>query len=283
MTAPHLLVDIDPRHAAPGADLSALVGWNQTVGDWQYLLDIGRGRGVWQDDLLIATAVVLPYPGAYGWIGMVLTNPAYRRRGLATLLLHDAIDWCRSEGLAPALDATPAGESVYRGLDFGGSEQLLRWRREAQPAAGSASAPATPWTGVAREAVITADAATLGVARPALLDHLAQANGHRLWQLAGQSDATDPTWALWRPGRTAYQLGPLHAPDEPSALDLVLAVLSQLDSAVLLDVPVSRAVLTAGLEAAGFRAERPFLRMAAGRPPPPLPAHLHAMAGPELG
>jgi GNAT superfamily N-acetyltransferase len=281
-TAP-LLVDLSPEHAHAGAALSTLIGWNQTPVDWHYLLSAGRGRGVWQGELLIATAIVLPYAGAFGWIGMVLTNPSYRRRGLATLLLHDAMDWSRREGLAPALDATPAGEMVYRGLRFSGAEQLTRWRREARPAANPPAlpAPAAPWTDAVRAAALAADAATLGVSRPALLDHLAHANGTRLWCSPG--DATPTTWALGRPGRTAYQLGPLHAPDEARALTLVEAILPHLDTAVLLDVPQPRPTLTAGLQALGFREERPFLRMAADRPAPPLPPHLHAMAGPELG
>lgn len=285
MSVSALLVDLLPEHAAQGADLSALIGWNQTPADWHYLLTAGRGRGVWQGDLLIATAVVLPYPGAYGWIGMVLTNPAYRRRGLATLLLHDAMDWSRCQGLAPALDATPAGESVYRGLAFNGTEQLTRWRREAPPvgAAPSEAVPVARWGDAAREAALAADAATLGVARPALLDHLAHANGQHLWRLPGDGETAEATWALGRPGRTAYQIGPLHAPDEVAALALVEAILPHLNEAVLLDVPTPRAAFAAGLQALGFKEERPFLRMAADRPAPPLPSHLHAMAGPELG
>ena len=62
---------------------------------------------------LVATALALPYPPAFGWVSMVLVHAPYRRRGLATRLVERATAALEGAGLLPVLDATPAGAEVY--------------------------------------------------------------------------------------------------------------------------------------------------------------------------
>src|SRR5690606_18597512 len=77
---------------------------------------------------VVASSMILPYPPRFGWIGMVLVHGPFRRRGLATRLLHRAIAELEQAGLAPMLDATPAGKAVYDALGFKPLFELQRWR-----------------------------------------------------------------------------------------------------------------------------------------------------------
>ena len=77
---------------------------------------IAAGLGVWLMDWL-------PHmvgPGTpRGNIVNVYTEPAYRRQGLARLLMNTALDWCRSNGIrAVILHASPEGRALYESLGF---------------------------------------------------------------------------------------------------------------------------------------------------------------------
>ena len=64
---------------------------------------------------------------------MVLVAGEYRRRGLATALLRQAMDELATARLLPALDATPEGRAVYRRLGFEdswGFHRLIRRERQ---------------------------------------------------------------------------------------------------------------------------------------------------------
>ena len=70
--------------------LSAEAGWNQVAADWRLMLRLGSGFAVRDDGRVVATALALPYPPAFGWVSMVLVHAPYRRRGLATRLVERA-------------------------------------------------------------------------------------------------------------------------------------------------------------------------------------------------
>jgi GNAT superfamily N-acetyltransferase len=53
------------------------------------------------------------------WILNMYTEPAYRRRGLATELLRRMISWCHEQGFkSVALHASNAGRPIYEQLGF---------------------------------------------------------------------------------------------------------------------------------------------------------------------
>ena len=114
------------------AQLSAQVGWNQTHDDWRMLLRLGPENcfGVDADGCLVSTATLVTYGRELGWIGMVLTNPAYRRRGFARKLLVHAIDRADRLGIASLkLDATDQGQPLYETFGFRVEQPVQRWRR----------------------------------------------------------------------------------------------------------------------------------------------------------
>jgi hypothetical protein len=100
-----------------------------------------------------------------------------------------------------------------------------------------------------------------------------------------ESDGRIAGYVLGRPGRTAFQVGPVVADGPDAALALISLALSRLTGPVLLDVPDEHASLRTFLDRAGAARQRGFVRMTLGAPPAGLdrPAAVFALAGPELG
>lgn len=77
--------------------------------------------------------VRLPGPrtpdGRYGHIASMVTEPAWRGRGLATAIVQGLLRWFTDRGVAKVdLHATAEGEPVYRALGFtDGDYPELRW------------------------------------------------------------------------------------------------------------------------------------------------------------
>ena len=148
--------------------LSTLVGWNQTAADWRAFLEGGAVRALDDDhpDCLAATAAVLPFGRDLAWISMVLVRPDRRREGLATRLMRWAVEHLHGTRCA-ALDATPAGREVYRGLGFADAFGFARWRLD-----GPLRAPPVPVRPVLEAdwpSLLARDAEAFGAPRGALL------------------------------------------------------------------------------------------------------------------
>jgi len=118
----------------PFADsLRALVGWNQTLADWQRFLTMepqGCFLAEW-DGVPAGTATTVVYGPDLAWIGMVLVHPEYRRRGIGGGLLLRCIEHLQALGVrCIKLDATPEGRPVYEKLGFRDEWTLRRWEAE---------------------------------------------------------------------------------------------------------------------------------------------------------
>ena len=70
---------------AAGMRLKEAAGWNQTEADWRNVLTLAPEScfGIECDGELRATTTAICYGRELAWIGMVLTDPAYRGRGFA--------------------------------------------------------------------------------------------------------------------------------------------------------------------------------------------------------
>jgi GNAT superfamily N-acetyltransferase len=264
------------QHIAGCFALSRAAGWNQNEADWRLMLEIGYGWGIsLADDTLIATTLVLPY-GGFAWISMVLVHPAHRRQGHASRLLQKAITELRARGLAPVLDATPAGREVYRQEGFRDTWSFRRFHKSvaSQPrqVARSADGVATrsvPDFGLDREA--------FGADRSGLLRALQE----RLPQAAF---AQPNGFVLGRDGREAHQIGPLVAREEQTAMELLQAALAVVPAPLYADVVDHAPALQQWLQANGFVFQRPFTRMVQGGERAPGNEKLvYLVAGPELG
>lgn len=111
--------------------LSIAAGWNQTVADWERLLRIAPNTCWCVEDqgAVVATTTLVVFD-KLGWIGMVLTDPAYRRRGLARKLLQTALTHSDVHNLRTLkLDATEFGKPLYQSIGFVTEEIVERWHR----------------------------------------------------------------------------------------------------------------------------------------------------------
>jgi GNAT superfamily N-acetyltransferase len=253
------LSDLDDAQA-----LVAEAGWNQVGADWRIFLDFGTVYAVRAGGRVVATAATLPY-GRCAWISMVLVASSYRRRGLATRLLHRCIADIQAAGLVPVLDATPAGRTVYAPLGFQeawGFARLISQQRTMQ-AVPPDEISIHPITDSVWPALCAYDAAAFGTDRSQILarlrGRLPPAN------LYAERDGRVVGLLLGRDGRTAAHLGPLIADDDAGAIALLERALSQIRGTVYVDLADAKAAVRSWLEASGFSAQRPFTRMLLGR------------------
>lgn len=259
-----------------GLALSAEAGWNQTGDDWRHFITHGEAIGIRDGDgRLVASAAALPYDGPFGFVGMVLVTPAWRRKGLATRLVDRCVDALCGAGLTPVLDATEAGETVYVHQGFVPQFRFQRWQGEV--GGNPSSVPPKPVPDAS--AVAALDRAAFGAGRSRLIgDFLARGDTCAL--LADNGDG----FAMVRAGRRASQVGPVVAASESAALGLLDRLFATIRGTVFIDVPTVWGGIAGWLCARGFSVQRGFARMALGRAEPFCrPERLFAVAGPEFG
>jgi len=277
------LTAADAQGALP---LSAEAGWNQTAQDWRFMLREGRGIGV-RDGAgrWIGSALALPLGARLAWISMVLVARDARRRGIGTRLLRRAIDSVCDEGRIAGLDATELGRPVYLPLGFRDLYTVSRLRLDALAPGAPTPAGCTirPLTPEDLPALAAFDAQRSGMQRSHVLAYLLQQAAEAAF--VAEVDGGIAGYALGRPGRIAFQIGPVVADREDLAVALVSHALARLDGPAMIDVPDAHADLRAWLDRHGAVRERGFTRMTLGAPPPGLaePSRIFALAGPELG
>jgi GNAT superfamily N-acetyltransferase len=179
----------------PGAmRLKEAAGWNQTEADWRRILDLAPEGcfGIEQDGALAATATAVCYGGDLAWIGMVLTDPAFRGRGLASLLMEHTLDFLNRRSVrCVKLDATDMGRGLYRRFGFEDECAIERWMRRPGAAGLVECGPYVFADGLDRRA--------FGLDRLELLGHLRRIE-------AASVEGTG--YAMGRPGSKAAYFGP---------------------------------------------------------------------------
>jgi GNAT superfamily N-acetyltransferase len=272
------------NHIGDCLALSAAADWNQTSADWNLFLRHGCVLGLPAGHAgIVATGAVLPYGDEFAWISMVLVTRSRRRERIGTSILEACCAEVARRGLVAMLDATPAGERVYRPRGFEGIFNLSRWQGVAEPRArrrsGIRAMTAVDMTAVDMAAVTAIDAAAFGAGRGFLLQSLFD----RLPQVAFVTE-DNSGFVLARPGRTATQIGPIVAANEEIAADLLDAALGRVSGPVILDLVDGREILARRLRQCGFSVQRPFLRMGLNRGVPfGDAARAFVVAGPEFG
>src|SRR5579862_2780384 len=249
------------RHIEGCMALSAEAGWNQTPEDWELFVQRGTVYGLpGGEGGPAATGAVLPYAGGFAWISMVLVTTPRRRERLGTRILEKCCSDVVERGLVAMLDATPAGERVYRPLGFEPMFGLKRWQSQGggNDDGGSPKRPAgiRPMTKDDMAAAVTLDAAAFGPRRQFLLDDLFG----RERALAFVTEGDVRGFVLARPGRLATQIGPLIAADEGVAAALLSAALDSIRGPLFLDLADRWINLAHLLQQRGFTEQRPFLR-----------------------
>jgi GNAT superfamily N-acetyltransferase len=261
--------------------LSAEAGWNQTAADWRLMIEHGDGFGIAAEDgRLVATALTHGF-GPVGWISMVLVTRDYRRRGLATELLHRCVGSLQDRNVIPGLDATETGRKVYEPLGFRAIYALSR-RSAVVPSIKSAM------PGNIRridpsdfDAVRAYDTRVFGADRTHVLRHLLERSPGL--GFVAEAGGRLGGYVIGRDGREATQIGPLVAQNSATAIGLLDAALGSASGRIYIDSLENHAEFNAHLATRGFTIQRGFTRMLLGRVVPfDDPARSFAIAGPEL-
>lgn len=257
----HSLTDDDIQDAM---QLSTQAGWNQIDADWERLLQLcpdGCFAGVLGDDL-VATTTVITY-GDVSWVGMVLVDEEHRSQGYGSRIFERGLEYAREHGgTVIGLDATPHGEPIYRKYGFEAVETVYRWEgRLRSPGGDDATDRVTrhqqPDSAAVRR-LCDFDRRQLGEDRGSLLRALIAEPDVSVFSSRGPSGIDG--YAIVRPGRTHWQIGPI-ASTTSSTVDALLGAVSDAFEGcdVLVDAPErnSRSVL----ESVGLTRNRELVRM----------------------
>lgn len=256
------------------ADLPALLhlsrsaSWNQTAEDWARLLALEPYGcfGIELERTLAATATVVCYPPELAWLGMVLTLPEYRGRGLARSIVEHAIAY--SGHRTVRLDASAMGQPLYESLGFVEECAVERWLRDPEPVPAT-GAPAFVYPSAL-------DAEAFGADRSLLIGWLAALEA---------ASISDSSFALGRPGLNASYFGPCVCTTPAAARGLLQWFLARHPAeSVFWDLfPHHRHAAELAAEF-GFRPIRRLIRMSFHAPARVLPdARIYALAGFEYG
>lgn len=264
--------------------LKAAAGWNQTEEDWLRLLRL-YPRGCFAATAgtrLVGTTSTTVYGRELAWVGMVLVDPEFRRRGIATALVRVALEGLDAGAVATVkLDATPEGAPVYEALGFEAELHIERWmggaRATGSPAHASAGAPDP-------SQIFELDRRAFGADRSELL--------RLLWEescvapaLSMGADGRLRGYALARRGASADYVGPVVAEEAETAVSLLDDVLGRLGAGrVYVDLNTTYAGGTRVLETRGFVKQRELIRMRRGvGSGAGTSDRVFAIAGPEVG
>jgi len=263
--------------------LKELARWNQTGSDWRRLLRL-QPSGCFCATIggnVVGTTTTTTYGRELAWIGMVLVDPESRRLGIATKLMHAALEYLMQDGVRTVkLDATPEGRLVYENLGFQVQSLIERWEGIADTGAIGCS---TLDASVHREA-LALDRQAFGADRSTLIEMLIEdANIRPL--VATAADGPLIGYALARSGSAAVYVGPLLATGVNAATTLLDGLLSQMSGQrVYIDMNTNfeggRKILTER----GFVRQRDLIRMSYGRENQAGSSQsIFAIAGPEIG
>lgn len=258
---------LQEQDIAIATELSAEAGWNQTPGDWRMLLQLSPEGcfGIDADGRLVSATTLICYGKQLGWIGMVLTNSPYRRRGFARTLLLHAIEQADLLGIESLkLDATDQGQPLYESLGFRVEQPVERWWR----AAGMLLEDSMP---VQPASILSGDLHAYGADRSEMLDALAERSS-----IHTHADG----FCLSRPGRRANYVGPCISQNPALARQFIQNCASEESYWDLL--PRNQGALEIAAEL-GFTPQRKLIRMVRGRDLRGREDWIYAIAGFELG
>lgn len=269
-----------------GMMLKDMAGWNQLRGDWERLL-AAEPDGCFVAEVAgtgVGTCTTIAYEQLFGWVGMVLVHPDYRRRGIGRALLDAGIDHLEGLGVnAVKLDATPMGKALYDTMGFVDEYGLERWLGR-----GLASVKRVPGmrqlTVDDLDAILALDTAVFGADRGRLLHLLLMDPSVRVaGRFTDQGELSG--YVAVRPGQNAAYLGPLVAENADVATALwEWGRGTAGDLPMFVDILLPNRAAVELVQSSGFGKQREFIRMYRGHNASPgRPEWQYAILGPEVG
>ena len=275
---------MQPRDIPDGLRLKELAGWNQTEHDWRRFIEMSpEGCFVAEvDGYVVGTVTTVAYENRVSWIGMMLVDPDYRRRGIASLLMNRAIEHLKGKGTIK-LDATPQGREVYERLGFHEEYGLVRMLAENPLISSEGDGKISPVSEGSLDVILRFDREAFGADRGEIISSLWKQKADIAWKY--ETDTGLSGYCFGRNGAKFTQIGPLVAESAEIALALLKkAIASSGPGAYVIDVPDVQHSFVDAVGKAGFEVQRSLYRMFLGENTfPGNPDLTYAIAGPELG
>ncbi len=271
-----------------GIRLNELAGWNQTSADWERFLEASKG-GCFVAEVegrVCGTATTIIYENRFAWIGMVLVDPDYQKRGIGTQLLNKTIDYLvRRKIPTMKLDATPQGKPIYSKLGFVTEYEISRWilKRSSRPIASAVNFSEKLLTDAQLEPLFKYDREIFGADRGFLLSSLRDSSSDLA--ISFWCNGLPEGFAFGRRGYFADQLGPWVAKSRAAAEDLLEEFMVRSSRETLIvDCLSDNSLAVELLRVQGFVCSRQLTRMFRGpNAHPGNPEFQCAIVGPEFG
>lgn len=247
-------------------DLFPRVGWKYAGEQLQANISWG-GQGSFcleDNDRLVGTANVVTYGSDLAWVGMVVVDPDYQRRGLARRLMVACMDYCETNHIRTVmLDASELGYGLYDDLGFHPLYRIESWTGVPQNLTGSDHI--RPMTVDDLPAVAALDAQLFGLPRYPILRWLQQFGG---WvdTINGQVNGY-----IFAHAAHTGRVGAWYHRDAEGANALLQAALLSFagEAEVRLDIPASNEHARALAARYGLSTQRGCIRMLWGQTPAP--------------
>jgi GNAT superfamily N-acetyltransferase len=260
--------------------------WNQREKDWQLLIEYENSVNLVAelDNKVVGSITGINYANTVAWIGMMLVEESYRGKGISKRLLNDTIellDGCDSI----KLDATPAGQPVYKRIGFIDEHTIYRITNPAvtQISMGNHDYRPEQVTIDDVDEISDLDQVVFGADRSDLMSWLFNDSPELAW-LIRENDAI-VGFCLGRKGLNFTQIGPVHARSDDEAKAIIQSAINQISGhAVVIDLLTDKTGIEAWLRKHGFTTQRPFERMYLNHNPHPgIVEKQYGISGPELG
>jgi GNAT superfamily N-acetyltransferase len=253
---------IETADLADALGLSASAGWNQREDDWRMLLRLAPAGSFCAklDGRVVGTAIGIDYV-EFGWIAMMLVDPAVRGRGIGRRLLEAALQ-AIPDDRPIRLDATPMGRPLYQQFDFHDEAVLTRHVASSviDVPPGTIDATVRPMRHDDLPLVGVRDRDVFRAARGPLLRWALESAPKYARILV--DPAGNVHYCLGRQGALFDQVGPVVSDDGRVAGALAGAALAHANGRpVAVDAFDGNAGFTGWLAAHGFEAQRPLYRM----------------------
>ena len=266
--------------------LSTAEGWNQTDADWKRLIaNPGNVCMVAEcDNKIIGTTTAINYSNQEVWIGMVLVDKAYRGQGISKSLLaaiFKNVESCPSI----KLDATPAGQQVYKKFDFKDEYLICRMTNTSMPPLPPGDDDILPESIQSKDipGIIALDELVFGANRAQLIQSLVEEYPGKAALVKQDNKITG--FALGRGGNKYHHIGPVVASNPTDAKILIANALQKLThQAVVVDVLDDKEETLTWLNSIGFVKQRHFIRMyKKENTRPGITGNQYLIGGPEFG
>jgi predicted N-acetyltransferase YhbS len=252
--------------------------------DWELFLKHGPDDcrvAVDENEEVVGTVTTINYENHFTWIGMVLVDPANKRKGIGTQLLQEALQTV-PENQTVKLDATPDGREVYLKLDFKDEYQLIRLHLDDVPVSKLQAFNARPMEENDVDILLKSDQKVFGADRRQVLEWIRKASPELAFVVEDENEIAG--YCFGRRGHRYIQIGPVIAQHIDDARKVVSAAMQNcVGHEVILDVNQDESWRD-WLFSLGFTEQRRLIRMFRGKNAwPGRPNKQYAILGPELG